>query len=184
MRNNYWYFEIIHKYIKPDSQAYPYYIIHVSLVTAKALEVARRLNLNPESMQFIEEAAMLHDIGICGIEDEDFGTKGTDYITHGRIGAEILRKEGFPRHAGVAENHTGVGLYKEQIIERNLPLPHKDFIPTSLEERVISYADLFYSKRPEMLLQEKSLDEIRKGMSKYGQKYIDILDGWVKEFEI
>jgi len=132
MKNKYWYFELIHKYIKPDSQAYPFYIIHVSLVTAKALEVARRLNLSAESMQFIEEATMLHDIGICGVEDEDFGTKGSEYITHGTIGADILRKEGLPKHARVAESHTGVGLYKEQIIEKNLPLPHKDFIPENL----------------------------------------------------
>jgi len=184
MKNKYWYFELIHKYIKPDSQAYPFYIIHVSLVTAKALEVARRLNLSAESMQFIEEATMLHDIGICGVEDEDFGTKGSEYITHGTIGADILRKEGLPKHARVAESHTGVGLYKEQIIEKNLPLPHKDFIPENLEERVISYADLFYSKTPEILWQEKSLDEIRKWVSKFGQKYSDILEDWIKEFEV
>jgi len=49
---------------------------------------------------------------------------------------------------------------------------------------VISYADLFYSKTPEILWQEKSLDEIRKWVSKFGQKYSDILEDWIKEFEV
>jgi len=183
MAKKYWYIDLIHKYIKPDSQAYPFYIIHVSLVTAKALEIAKRLNLSEESLTFIEESSMLHDIGICKVEDEDFGTSGGPYITHGVSGADILRNEGYPKHAKVAENHTGVGVYKEEIIEKNIPLPHKDFIPETLEERIISYADLFYSKTPEVLWQEKSLDEIRKGVSKYGQKYSDVLEEWIKQFE-
>jgi len=40
---------------------------------------------------------MLHGIGICKVEDEEFGTKGSEYITHGIIGADILIKEGLPR---------------------------------------------------------------------------------------
>jgi len=180
----YWYFDLIHKYIKPDSQAYPFYIIHVTLVTAKALKIAKRLNLTEESLIFIEEATMLHDIGICNVEDEDFGTHGGEYITHGTSGADILRNEGYAKHARVAENHTGVGIYKEQIIRKNLPLPHKDFIPETLEEKIISYADLLYSKTPELLWQEKSLDEIRKSVSKFGQKSSDILEKWIKEFEV
>ncbi len=181
--NKYWYFDIIHKYIKPGTQVYPFYIIHVNLVTAKALAIAQKLNLSAESLQFIEEASMLHDIGICGVEDEDFGTTGGPYITHGILGSEILRKEGYPKHAKVAENHTGVGLYKDQIVERNLPLPHKDFVPENLEERIISYADLFYSKVTEILWQEQSFEKIRAGVGKYGQKYSDILEAWIKEFE-
>jgi len=180
----FWYFDLIYKYIKTDSKAYPYYIIHVSLVTAKALEISTRLNLSEESRQFIEEATMLHDIGVCEVEDEDLGTHGKEYITHGVSGAEILRKEGLPKHAKVAENHTGVGLYKDQIIKNNLPLPHKDFIPETIEERIISYADLFYSKNPEKLWQEKSLAEVRKWVEKFGQKYSDILEEWIKEFEV
>lgn len=182
MAKKYWYIDLIHKYLKPDSQIYPFYIIHVSLVTAKALGIAKKLSLSEESLTFIEESSMLHDIGICQVVDEDFGTSGKLYITHGISGANILRNEGYPQHAKVAERHTGVGLYKEQIIEKNLPLPHQDFIPETLEERIISYADLFYSKTPAVLWQEKSLDEIRQGVSKYGQKYSDVLELWVKEF--
>ena len=181
--NKYWYIDLIHKYIKPDSQVYPFYIIHVSLVTAKALEIANKLNLNQNSLDFIEEATMLHDIGICMVKDEDFGTSGGPYITHGISGAKILRDEGFPEHAKVAERHTGVGLFKEEIISRNLPLPHQDLIPETLEEEIISYADLFYSKTPEILWQEKSIDQVRKIIAKYGQKNSDVLEKWIKKFE-
>ena len=42
-------------------------------------------------------------------------------------GAEMLRKEGFPRHARVCERHTGAGVTREQIINQHLPLPEQDF---------------------------------------------------------
>lgn len=180
--NNYWYIDLIHKYIPPNSQAYPIYIIHVTLVTEKAISIARRLNLPEESIRFIEEAGMLHDIGICKTEDKHFGTHGGEYITHGITGAEILRSEGYPKHARVAENHTGVGLYVKQIIDRNLPLPHRDFVPESIEEKIISFADLFWTKNTQYLWQELPLSIIKEQIGKYGPEYSSILESWIAEF--
>ena len=50
------YFTIIHKYIPPDTSLYRVYIPHVSLVTAKALTLAKRLGLSKAQRRFIEEA--------------------------------------------------------------------------------------------------------------------------------
>ncbi|HPD42609.1 MAG TPA: phosphohydrolase, partial [Anaerolineae bacterium] len=61
------YFEIIHKYIPPNSLTYAYYLPHVAAVTAKALRIAYRLGLDATQRRFIEEAAMLHDIGIVRV---------------------------------------------------------------------------------------------------------------------
>ena len=58
----------------------------------------------------------------------------------------MLRERGLNQHARVAERHTGTGLRKEEIIRRNLPLPHEDFVPETMEEQVICYADKFFSK--------------------------------------
>jgi uncharacterized protein len=179
----YWYLDIIHKYIKPDSQAYPFYIIHVTLVTKKAIEIATKLKLNEDSLKFIEEAAMLHDIGICGVEDEDFGTSGGPYITHGTFGADILRKEQYPQHARVAERHTGTGLTREEIIRRDLPLPHQNFIPETIEEQIVCYADLFFSKTSNFLWIERTVDQVRTSVAKFGPDGSKILEEWIKKFE-
>ena len=54
---------------------------------------------------------MLHDIGIIRCNAPGIQCFGNEpYICHGRIGAEMLRAEGFPHHARVCERHTGRGL--------------------------------------------------------------------------
>ena len=61
--------------------------------------------------EFVEEAAMLHDIGIRWCDAPSIYCYGTEpYLRHGPIGGELLRKEGWERHARVAERHTGPGL--------------------------------------------------------------------------
>ncbi len=57
-----------------------------------------------------------------------------------------MRGEGYPRHALVCERHTGAGLSLEGIIAQDLPVPHREMVPVSLEEQVICFADKFYSK--------------------------------------
>lgn len=99
------------------------------------------------------------------------------------MGSEILNLEGYPKHALVAERHTGVGLCKEDIIKDNLPLPHQDYIPVSIEEKIISYADLFYTKDPNFLWTERSIDEVRKMMYKFGERHKQTLEEWINEFQ-
>ena len=55
-------------------------------------------------------------------------------------------KRGYPQHARVCERHTGAGLTKREIIEQELPLPQQDFLPETTEEKLICYADKFFSK--------------------------------------
>ena len=56
--------EIIAKYYKPRSKAYKILVSHCCLVTEKALKIAHEHpELNPD-LTFLEQSAMLHDIGI------------------------------------------------------------------------------------------------------------------------
>ena len=116
---------LIDKYYPEDNELKKILLKHSSSVADKALEMARKhpeLNLD---MQFIEEAAMLHDIGIFLTDADDIYCYGTyPYICHGYLGADLVRKEGFPRHALVCERHTGAGLSLKTIIDRDLPVPH------------------------------------------------------------
>jgi uncharacterized protein len=97
------------------------------------------------------------------------------------LGAEILRQEGLPKHAQVAERHTGTGITEEQIICENLPIPVRDYMPRTLEERLICYADKFYSKTK--LGEDKPMSKIRLHMWKYGSDAVRRFDELQALFE-
>ncbi|MFH1316742.1 MAG: HD domain-containing protein [Candidatus Woesearchaeota archaeon] len=164
--------KIIRKYYKPGSTAYRFIVTHGRLVQKKAVEIAKSAKKkNPKlkiDMKFLKEAAMLHDIGVINVRTLHMGTVGTkDYIHHITEGRKILVKEGFPKHAKVCERHIGVGLTKDDIINQNLPLPKRDMVPISIEEKIICLADKFYTKYPPKLKKEKSLREIRSTIKRY-----------------
>ena len=106
--------EIIGKYYKPRSKAYKILISHSNLVTEKALKIAhRRKDLNPDLI-FIEEASMVHDLGIFMTNAPDLFCFGEyPYLCHGYLGCEFLTAEGYPEHGLVCERHTGVGITTE-----------------------------------------------------------------------
>ena len=133
-------------------------------------------------MKFIEEAAMLHDIGIIRCNAPGIHCHGTEpYICHGRIGAEMLRGEGLPRHARVCERHTGAGLTRDDIVSQQLPLPQQDFLPETMEEKLVCYADKFFSKtRPD---EEKTLEQAVRSLSKFGDEGVSRFMEWHEMFK-
>ncbi|MEK7479222.1 MAG: HD domain-containing protein [Patescibacteria group bacterium] len=178
------YFKIINKYVSPESRLYATYVPHVVLVTAKALRVGRRLGLSEEQLRFIEEAGMLHDIGVTTVNAPQLGATGAlPYIRHITEGGRILREEGLPRHARVAENHTGVGLFADDVLSHKLDLPAQDYVVETLEEKIISWADIFFKKREEMLWRERTIEEAREEIAQYGERYAKIFEEWREEFQ-
>ncbi|WP_311442826.1 HDIG domain-containing metalloprotein [Hoylesella enoeca] len=176
------YQKIIDKYYTEDNELRHILLTHSKSVTARALRIVDR---HPElqiDRRFIEEAAMLHDIGIIHCDAPGIQCFGTQpYIRHGMLGAAMLRAEGFPRHARVCERHTGAGISIEDIRSQGLPLPEQDFLPETWEEQVICYADKFYSKT--RLEQEKTLEQARQSLAKFGTAGLARFDKWVKMFE-
>lgn len=146
---------------------------HSRMVADLSLEICRsrpELKADPE---FIEEAAMLHDIGISGCNAPDIHCHGDQpYIRHGVIGSERLMKSGLTRHALVCERHTGSGLTCCEIIDHQMPLPHRDMLPISIEEQIICYADKFYSKSGN-IRRRKSLSSVIKGMARHGRRPLE-----------
>jgi len=96
------------------------------------------------------------------------------------LGSDLLKKEGLPQHALVAERHTGTGFTKEEIRLKKLPLPDRDMLPLSLEEQLICYADKFYSKSKLNL--QLSVEEIRQNLSFYGKEKVEKFDSWHQLF--
>lgn len=172
---------IIDKYYPEDNELKHILLTHSRSVADKALQIADNhpeLNLD---RTFLEEAAMLHDIGVFLTDAPGIHCFGTNpYICHGFLGAELLRKEGYPRHARVCERHTGAGLSLESILAQNLPVPHQDMLPETLEEQVICFADKFFSKTH--LDREKPVERALKSISKYGEEGVIRFNNWCERF--
>lgn len=168
---------VIDKYYSDNQPLRDLLLLHSRLVADKALKiVAAHPELGADA-PFVEEAAMLHDIGIFLTDADKIHCFGKyHYLCHGYLGADLLRSEGLPRHALVAERHTGTGLTLKQILERDLPVPHRDMIPVSIEEKIVCFADKFYSKtNPE---DEKTIEQAERSLAKFGEEGVMIFREW------
>lgn len=161
------YHKIIYKYYEEGTALLDLLLTHSEMVARKAIAVADAAHIEVDH-DFVWNAAMLHDIGIFECNAPSIFCTGSEpYIRHGIIGASIMRKEGMPEMARVCERHTGSGLTAKEIAETGLPLPHVDLLPESIEERLICYADKFFSKSGDPKA-EKPFEKVRASMAKFG----------------
>ncbi len=176
------YLDLINKYYPEDDALRQLLLRHSRQVADRCLAIVDKHRELPIDVQFLEEAAMLHDIGIYQCHAPSILCEGSEpYIRHGVIGADLLRAEGFPRHARVAERHTGTGLTREQIERQQLPLPLQDYIPETLEEEIVCYADKFYSKSsPDRV---RTVLDAAQSLEKFGRSGVDKFLTWAKKFE-
>ena len=172
---------IIETYYAPNTALYELLVSHSRAVADKALFLA---NQHPElaiACQFVEQAAMLHDIGIFLTNAPLLGCYGTHrYIEHGYLGADLLRQHGLDKHALVCERHTGTGLSLADIEKQQLPLPHRDMRPVSMEEQLICFADKFFSKS--RLNTELTIEQIRDNLAQFGPDNLRVFDYWMSLF--
>jgi uncharacterized protein len=106
-------------------------IAHSVKVAEKALEIASRIDKDLDmDMELVGRGALFHDLGKAR----------THEITHGKLGAEMGAALGLPPAiTAVMEKHIRGGLSADEAIELGLPV--KDYTLSSLEERIIIYAD-------------------------------------------
>ena len=102
-------------------------INHSKAVCEKALKLSSNFDVD---IELVKTGALLHDIG----------RSKTNGIDHAVVGAEILKSMGFPDSiANIALRHIGAGIPKEEAML--LGLPTKDYIPLTLEEKIVAHAD-------------------------------------------
>jgi len=102
-------------------------IRHCKAVRNVAVRIANKANAD---VKLVEASALLHDIG---------RTK-THGIRHAVEGARIGRKLGLSENiVKIIERHIGAGLPAEEA--KKLGLPAKDYIPLTLEEKIVCHAD-------------------------------------------
>lgn len=175
------YLGIIKRYYTEGSDAYKLLVTHSSQVAELAMAL---LDGKPELVvdrDFVYEAAMLHDIGMFRTHAPSIYCYGNlPYLQHGVEGRKILDSLGLEKHGLVCERHTGAGLTAQEIVEQHLPLEPHDMLPITLEEKLVCYADNFYSKSH--VAAAKKLDKVMKSMSKFGPGTIGRLNEMVALF--
>jgi len=136
----------------------PYHVRRHSLkVAEKALVIAEKITKVKVDLNLIEIGALLHDIG----------RSKTHGFKHALIGGKILRERGFPEElAKICETHILGGLDKEDA--KVVGLPEREFLPNSIEEKIICLADKHMAGTREVSIEQR----FRKWFLKYGKTKI------------
>ena len=176
---------IIQRYYTPGNDDYRVLVVHSRQVADLAVAIAGRLIERhvPIDIEFVEEAAMLHDIGMCRTDAPGIHCHGTEpYILHGILGRKMLDSMGLYRHGRVCERHTGAGITADEIVAQHLPIePPRDLLPETLEEKVICYADKFFSKS-RIDEPPKTMERARQSLAKFGGDTLQRFDDLVALF--
>jgi len=107
---------------------------HCMNVTRIALRLAEavRAQGHEVNLALVEAGALLHDLGRCR----------THSIRHAVVGGEVAQEIGLPGAVvRIIERHIGAGLPRDEAAE--LGLPEGDYMPETLEEKLVCYADKF-----------------------------------------
>ncbi len=100
----------------------------------------------------IQAGALLHDVGRTRVQT----------VRHGYEGAEILRKEGVDeRVVEVVKRHVGAGITREEA--RRLGFPQGDYVPRTLEQKVVCFADKMIDSNRARPFAEEVKRFVRKG---------------------
>jgi uncharacterized protein (TIGR00295 family) len=135
-------------------------INHSKAVRDIALKLCEKAHANSE---LIEVGALLHDIG----------RSKTHGIFHALEGAEIARKLGLPKSViYIIERHIGAGISLETAIK--LKLPPKDYIPLSLEEKIVCHADNLIDNCKKQNIEIEINKALKEGKKDYAKRLVDL----------
>ena len=136
-------------------------VIHCCTVEAVAKEIVSRVKgADPD---LVSAGALLHDIG-----------RSVDHsIMHAYIGSQIVQAHGLPQSiVDIVRKHTGAGLDAEDVEE--LGLPDADYMPRTLEEKIVAHADNMVSDN-KVVKHSHSSDKLRNKGAERGADRIDAL---------
>lgn len=100
------------------------------------------------------------DLVVIGALLHDIGRSRTHGIRHAITGAKIATDNGIDdKLVRIIERHIGAGILKEEAVK--LGLPARNFVPESIEEKIVAYADnLVFGKK--IGTTEELIENLRK----------------------
>lgn len=120
-------------------------IVHSLHVSRLATEIAKKCKKNNFELNsdLVKIGGLLHDIGRSVTHD----------VWHGIRGAEILRTFKLPEEVvRIVEHHVGAGIPKNEA--ETLGFPPKDYMPLTIEEKIVCYSDKLIKKNRIMSFKE------------------------------
>jgi uncharacterized protein (TIGR00295 family) len=124
---------------------------HCIAVSDLAVRIAKRCGAD---VDLVEAGSLLHDLGRCK-------SHGLD---HAVIGVELAKSRKLPESVvRIIERHIGGGITKAEA--KKLGLPEKDYIPKTLEEKVVSHADKLIANSRRVTVKEAVGRFVRDGLT-------------------
>lgn len=135
-------------------------INHCMFVRDVAVRMAEKSGAD---VSLVEAGALLHDIG----RSKTYG------IFHAVEGARIAKKLGLPMSiVNIIERHIGAGLSKEEA--KKLGLPVKDYIPETLEEKIVCHADSLIDNCRRQNIEKEVERALMDGHKEYAVRLVGI----------
>lgn len=135
-------------------------IRHCKAVRKVAVRIAKKAHAN---IELVEAGALLHDIG----------RSKTQGIMHGVEGAKIARAFGLSENLiNIIERHLGAGIPKDEAI--TLGLPPKDYIPITLEEKIVAHADNLIENDHKHQIEKEVEKALQKGHINHAERLIQL----------
>lgn len=149
-------------------------IAHCLAVADEAVRIARRISEagHPIDLSLVEAGAVLHDIGRSVSHGMD----------HAVIGAAIAERRGLDAPLVlIIKKHIGAGLSPEDAAR--FGLPDDDYIPGTLEEKVVAHADNLLRGSRRISLKKRLRIMKERGIDKEERKKVKRLAHEIAAYE-
>ena len=135
-------------------------INHCIAVRDIAVKIAKKADAN---LQLVEAGSLLHDIG----------RSKTHGIRHAVEGVKIAKKLGLDKSIiRIIECHIGAGILSEDTKE--LGLPKKNYLPISLEEKIVCHADNLVNGNKKQPVEKEVEKALIKGLKEYAVRLVSL----------
>ena len=135
-------------------------IRHCMAVRDLAVKIAIKANAD---VRLVEAGALLHDIG----------RSKTHGILHAEQGARIAEKLGLPTSIiKIIERHIGAGVPAADA--KRLGLPEKDYVPITLEEKIVCHADSMINNDKQQRIERELERVLMEGHTDYAVRLIKL----------
>jgi len=143
-------------------------IEHLKLVDRIAVAIARKMierceaTTQPDEERAVCKVYVDLDLVRAGALLHDLGRSRTHGMRHAVAGAELARSLGLPEELQhIIERHIGAGIESEEA--KRLGLPPKDYLPLTIEEKIVAHADNLAGKDGKLKLADVLHDLELKG---------------------
>lgn len=135
-------------------------IRHCRAVRNVAIRIAKKANAD---VNLVEAGALLHDIGRSKTHD----------IRHAVEGVKIAKELGLPDIIiNIIKRHIGAGLESEEA--ELLGLPAKDYIPETLEEKIVCHADSLIDNNRKQNIEKTIEKALLEGHKEYARRLVSL----------